>query len=114
MTDQQLLEAAAKAAGLAVESWIAWGGAWAYHREAPANEEGEFPIFRWDPLEDDGDAFRLAVKLRMDVVQFTIAVRVSAPQLPDDYYLAHDADPLAATRRAVVRAAAAMAQGEQP
>lgn len=71
-----------------------------------------------NPLERDDLALRLAVKLGMCVTQF---LRTSYPphvmvgfktgpdsgsNLTED----HDADPYAATRRAIVRAAAAMVQ----
>ena len=61
----------------------------------------------WNSLEDDGDAFRLAVKLNMnlDVIdgssgaQLLHVVWCSEP---------HHGNPLAATRRAITRAAAAI------
>jgi hypothetical protein len=72
----------------------------------------------WDPLQDDGDAFRLAVKLQLRVIppedEFGLdraSVRVPGMR---DLVDAFDKDPYVATRRAIVRAAAAMAQGEQP
>jgi hypothetical protein len=62
----------------------------------------------WNPLTDDGDALRLAVKLKMKVEGWfngelecaradCKAALVSEP---------HSGDPYAATRRAIVRAAA--------
>ncbi len=88
MTDRALLEKAARAAGYDV----AW-------REAN--------IGLWNPLTDDGDALRLAVKLRMDV--FTAVngcyVELGKEQVSEKNF----ADPYAATRRAIVRAAAAIA-----
>ena len=112
MTDRELLEAAARAAGNSAS--------WDCEELADSDSTGQGMFFDgkrtpdnskyWNPLTCDGDAFRLMVQLRMDVVQFKSAVRVSSPQ--DDFYLEHDADPYAATRRAIVRAAASMAQGE--
>jgi len=61
----------------------------------------------WNPLTDDGDALRLAVKLRLDVDcmggDVVVAYQVithshAAEQIGHDHY--------AATRRAIVRAAA--------
>jgi hypothetical protein len=57
----------------------------------------------WNPLEDDGDALRLAVKLGMDIRIYGTDVRVAccgviAMEGPPDLY--------AATRRAITRAAA--------
>ena len=65
----------------------------------------------WNPLTDDGDALRLAVKLRIDVFFHASRVEghVAGGRIPpvraierEDY----GDDPLAATRRAIVRAAA--------
>ena len=68
----------------------------------------------WNPLEDDGDALRLAVKLEMDI-------EITKDQLNDKWvwvYLGRHAltescgnDPYAATRRAIVRAAAEIGRG---
>lgn len=100
-TDRELLEKAALAAGYQVnlladnpEHWYRW--------DTPAK-------MVWNPLADDGDALRLAVKLRMDIAQFTEGVRVNAAD-GDDCYESHGSDPHAATRRAIVRAAAVLAQ----
>ncbi len=109
MTDRELLELAAKAAGIRME----WGGNpqdW-----QPMYYEGK--TYRaWNPLTDDGDALRLAVRLGLDI---TIdAPRESEPytdvvgfMCDDSIQLVevnepHDDDPYAATRRAIVRAAA--------
>jgi hypothetical protein len=111
MSDRELLEAAAKAAG------IHWD---------PAAEAWYFPpaTFRkdWNPLTDDGDALRLAVKLGIDI-DFDFDLATDKPELveayrktpsgehycPDEPY---EPDPYAATRRCIVRAAAAI-KGEQ-
>ena len=88
MTDREYLELAAKAARIE----------WADGHESTGlrNANGTF----WKPLEDDGDALRLAVKLRhelgTDIAQCFGIGRF------DEY----KNDPLAATRRAIVRAAA--------
>lgn len=61
----------------------------------------------WNPIDDDGDALRLAVKLRLWVGQHEDGVTVS------DLYARftvieedHGTDDISATRRAIVRAAA--------
>lgn len=100
-TDKELLELAAKAAGIKgkYQEWspepgqknfgIAKNGAWAY----------------WNPLTNDGDALRLAVKLKLALFtseKWCEAIRSDIPvcaELPGE-------DPYAATRRAIVRAAA--------
>lgn len=66
-----------------------------------------FQIY-WNPLVDDGDALRLAVKLHLDVCFGAnyVTVRGSA-QMPT---VNNDNDPYAATRRAIVRAAAAIGE----
>lgn len=92
--DRKILELAAKAAGydfITVEEhdtgdWIAaWKG-----RES----------IDWNPLTDDGDALRLAVKLQMDLSLTEFSAWVN------DSIDCTDTDPYAATRRAIVIAAA--------
>lgn len=90
MTDRELLEMAAKAANY------------------PANYETSLGRF-WNPLTDDGDALRLAVKLNMAVdirkgEPWTDAVAACGLNCREH----HNGDPSAATRRAIVRAAAAI------
>ena len=98
MTDRELLALAAKAAG------IAWNGR----------------IDSWNPLTDDGDALRLAVKLRLDLHFEFNGLGGSTPIVEvffdrDDLDMSRKCemqdctnDPYAATRRAIVRAAAAI------
>lgn len=59
----------------------------------------------WNPLTDDGDALRLAVRLRM-LVEIDKCHAMVNGNIED---LTGDADPFAATRRAIVRAAAELA-----
>ena len=60
----------------------------------------------WNPLEDDGDAFRLSVKLGL-AVTCTLSAKTSWAGIHCyDFAEDHGDDPLAATRRAIVRAAA--------
>jgi hypothetical protein len=102
MTDKDLLEKAAKAAGIEIE-WY-----------APNVEVWDFAqIPNWNPLIDDGDALRLAVKLKMSMVLDSGGFKgkttwVRAPQTEKTEY--HESDPYAATRRAIVRAAAAISE----
>jgi len=105
MTDRELLENAAKAAGIVV-SWDRELNKMFF--DAPSKEFGRCGI-TFDPLADDGDALRLAVKLRLWVGQHEDGVTVS------DLYARftvieedHGTDDIAATRRAIVRAAAAI------
>ena len=115
MTDRELLEAAAKAAGIDVPAkespWSGicssgFSGAW-----WDVSGGGDGTKFRqWSPLTDDGDALRLAVKLGISttheprqglVYADVVETRIAAEQLYGD-------DSYAATRRAIVRAAAAI------
>lgn len=106
MTDGELLEAAAKAAGYAIESYNADGSCWACVDAAPMNSDGEPPIFKWHPRDDDGDALRLAVRLRISLDMLTHIVDATTGTV-----MCHEPwgdDHNAATRRAIFRAAAAM------
>ena len=101
MTDRELLEQAAKAAGYKCE----------IH---PLDPEPHRPAYwiGWNPLTDDGDALRLAVKLGIkdyfSVEVQTTCVQATAVELWEhcEYEECKTQDPYAATRRAIVRAAA--------
>jgi len=90
MTDRELLEMAAKAAG---REWLS------YHLTKGMccrdDSYGGLIEYYWNPLTDDGDAMRLAVKLGIDI---------SGVQLK--YWDKTSKNPYAATRRAIVLAAA--------
>jgi hypothetical protein len=58
MTDRELLEWAAKAAGIQFQ-WDTWANA-----PLIVNEEG-IDTRTWNPLNDDGDTLRLAMKLHI-------------------------------------------------
>jgi len=100
-TDRELLETAAKAATL--------GTPIAYDKHAGVCFEWGDGF--WNPLTDDGDALRLAVRLRMNVETWIHSdsewARVSCQEALVDE--PHGNDPGRATRRAIVRAAAVMA-----
>lgn len=108
MDDRTMLELAAKACG-----WV-WHPAGDLDENAagwidPATGNVHWEDI-WSPLTDDGDALRLAVKLGIDIQQFVSTRMVEAWKHPhqacgEDY----GADPCSATRRAIVRAAAAIA-----
>lgn len=117
MTDRELLEMAAKAAGLPVEFDAAVGVWWPCGRD----EDGDVAEY-WNPLEDDGDAFRLAVKLGMEVYVDTHprgcacteaqSHTHSTPKNAMRSIVNHDADVYAATRRAIVIAAAEVGKAQ--
>jgi hypothetical protein len=97
MHDIRLLEAAARAAGLPWDQWVIDGDD------------------SWNPLTDDGDALRLAVKLRLNVnfeewdgAEYACAVPHNSHHGQDEVI---DDDADAAARRAIVRAAAALLKG---
>ncbi len=104
-SDRELLEKAAKAAGMVLGAWHEPMQAFLYRSIEPGSG-------RWNPLTDDGDALRLAVKLRLSVVIRDDDIRVNARLNDDKKREFCGDDPYAATRRAIVRAAAAI--GEQP
>ena len=99
MTDRELLEMAAKAAG--IDLW---------HEDVFTNgltqKVSDNGVLRWNPLTDDGDALRLAVKLRMSVFHSLSDVYVVDDDGDIEVEEGHKRDPLAATRRAIVRTAA--------
>ena len=102
MTDRELLELAAKAAGIKFSE--IGGGA----RYAPQPGIMQ-PYVPWNPLTDDGDALRLAVQLRIDVrIDNTTTLCYASNGLHQQACEKHTdyADPFRATRRAIVRAAA--------
>lgn len=100
ITDRELLELAAKAAGIAV-SYIGPQGV--YSRKTDCNV--------WDPLTDDGDALRLAVKLGIGL-EFVQGVLVIAGfRRNHEDRRDHNDDLNTATRRAIVRAAAEIGKG---
>lgn len=104
MTDRELLELAAKAAGYDVE--VTPRGDF-YLREVDA--DGLMQVAIWNPLQFDGDALRLAVLLSMRV-STDMAAAEASPLLSDisEVVLFSECggDPYATTRRAIVRAAA--------
>lgn len=114
MTDRELLEAAAKAAGMRLSShqgsdeqmkksglWMARG----YANPITGSRD-------WNPLADDGDALRLAVQLQISIDPRDESVCAMSK---DNKVCIIESGKFgllqAATRRAIVRAAAAMAEG---
>jgi len=103
VTDRELLELAAKAAGIELV-WHGDADPWCFAETVAG--------IKWNPRDDDGDALRLAVKLGLDVEMhggnsthpyvcaFDCERNIAEEVQPED------GDPLAATRRAIVRAAA--------
>jgi len=65
---------------------------------------------RWSPLTDDGDALRLAVKLDITLYQYGHEVSACNERGTVNESVEKVGDPYAATRRAIVRAAAAIGE----
>jgi len=131
MTDRELIELAAKAAG-----WTWWRSKHGYwNLTAPDGRQHDachnWPAFDastgeklaeptvydalievgFVPLTDDGDAVRLAVKLKLDVFFHPsyVEAHIAGGRNPPIHHIArelYDADPYAATRRAITKAAA--------
>jgi hypothetical protein len=107
--DRELLNLAAKAAGI---EFLDWRDSWSDY-SGPAWRTVNREL--WNPLTDDGDALRLAVELN---------ISISRPVVGDSHYgtyaVSHDqtvdlrepdkGNPYAATRLAIVRAAAAIGE----
>lgn len=99
MTDRELLELAAKAAGIQIKAIIGdtfW---------TPTG-------LTWNALTDDADAFRLAGRLELDVMHRVVGgkrveVLPAGGPLIQEFY---EGEPYAAARRAIVRAAAEVAR----
>ena len=110
-TDRELLELAAKAIGLEIKPTEV--------KNVTAQEDDRFigyltkpeqwPRGWFDPLTDDGDALRLAVDLRMSISyglrENTVYVGTAETAPWREVALSEQGIP-AATRRAIVRAAA--------
>ena len=116
MKDRELLELAALAVGYKYSD-IEFSGESGLQLLAPE------PRNNWNPLIEDGDAFRLAVKLEIDLSFYTEREAKVYAQTKhvlgydtenNPSYQAHEyhkelyegSNPLNATRRAIVRAAA--------
>lgn len=113
LTDKELIELAAKAAG--------HEGKWQrdtnfvqeryYFEFLLYNNQGMMTGFEWNPLREAGDALRLAVKLQLEIRPGPGAVSVSNVCYGDPLsFVWYDGDPQKATRRAIVMAAAKIAK----
>lgn len=103
MTDLELLELAAKAAGVEITAIVKEG--------VPHRFGGGY----WNPLTDDGDALRLAVALKIGADCFVDGDRMENccawcnhrdVRGFHRHYEPYGNDPMAATRRAIVIVAA--------
>jgi hypothetical protein len=111
MNDRKLLELAAKAAGLEIVNMET--------KDCLAIKTNYCNHDYWNPLTDDGDALRLVVKLNL----FLFHAWTHAEGVPLANVMVQNAEqtvtcgeikgdnPCAATRRAIVRAAAEIGKG---
>ena len=109
MDDRELLELAARADGRVLK-WKLGFHQITLPPSVPYFEVGGL-IQYWNPLKDDGDALRLAVKLGLDLLIYADgaeALSKTASPILEDAYKDHGMDVCAATRRAIVRAAASI------
>ena len=103
MTDREMLELAAKAGGYARHEYV-----------ENSARDGRVVTGHYDsllevcinPLTDDGDALRLAVKLGIEVWRVPGKAMANGPHISPRISEPNGSDPYAATRRAIVRAAA--------
>lgn len=107
--DRELLEAAATAAGYTIR-----GGNQVVEIRGVKYFIGRTEGKGWNPLEDDADAFRLMVDCGIHVRFYGATI---CCETMEGQYLADEVDPIGdmytATRRAIVRAAAAMSEGQE-
>ena len=103
MTDRELLELAAKAAGINIFDWTPGG---------QPTTNGKYTGI-WNPITDDGDALRLAVDLRMEIDHnhaadqvLWVSVRAAGQRPCSIEEFEDDEHRRSATRRAITRAAA--------
>lgn len=99
MTDKELLELAAKAAGIEEQIFIPLTQPYGYY---------------WNPLTSNADAFQLMVKLSIRVRPYVGNEDDFTTVTFDDHdrmTLDHNGDALAATRRLITMAAAEIGKG---
>ena len=117
--DETLLELAAKAAGYEkyTSHWLGRDSFVTYKKEIYSELRecrvmAEYTM-NWNPLTDDGDALRLAVKLEISIAFGVHATTINCEvydwaedEVLIDWQEDGRKDPYAATRRAITRAAA--------
>ena len=97
MDDKELLEMAALAYNANNPSWF----------EYPFEAFRKGFLSKWNPLENDGDAFRLSVLLKLRIDQsYVYEMKVMVGNGDTWVIEKYNGEQLTATRRAIVRAAA--------
>lgn len=116
MTDRELLDLAAKAAQLPIEWRADYVSVHDFTSEQPRHIVSGFTSYvydnEWNPLTNDGDALRLAAQLRLTISwdrfdddDYAIVTPPNSHQGQGQDCMV-DQSPYAATRLAIVRAAA--------
>jgi len=105
MEDRELLELAAKAAGIDIY-WNDVAGAY-LHNVPAGSRPGLTGLVAWKPLRDDGDALRLAFTLEMSVDMYGCIIGYSEDS---QYEFENTTGDLANVRRAIVEVAAYLAR----
>lgn len=99
--DREMLEMAARAAGYELALPASPGMRWSGEDQA---------YIDWNPLKDNGDAFRLAVKLGIGLLPEAVGVRKGTAICHEGFgwhiFDGLPDDPLAAARLAICKAAA--------
>ncbi len=119
--DREMLELAAKAADMEIFRWEESKPRTAVVKGKRFVSSDEF--FYWAPLDDDGDAFRLAVKLKIHCYQYSFPgqmrngywamngyVQATRKDIDERAAIEND-DRYAATRLAIVLVAAEIGRG---
>lgn len=106
-TDKELLELAARAAGYQFDSTDPF--------EICIPHKGGDNYYEWNPLTDDGDALRLAVKMRfeLNVEDYGASVREYKTRCWTAFEAHLHGGIEAATRRAIVVAAAEIERAKE-
>ena len=107
--DRELLELAAKAGGYDV----VWNEHWqCFQHRNPSPDKFGNVHHQWIPMDDDGDALRIAVKLRLEIINDSYMV-VARQRNPHKHGAQESLgiDDCKATRMAIVRAAAEIGRG---
>ncbi|MES2950242.1 MAG: hypothetical protein V4858_16995 [Pseudomonadota bacterium] len=116
MGEREMLELAARAAGIA----LAGDGVNGIFYDALMGCVDADSDRHWNPLEDDGDALRLAVRLNMDVDIGRRVISVAWFDAEGNVFELKEpgeksgAEPFSATRRAITRAAAEIGKAIAP
>jgi hypothetical protein len=115
MKDGKLLELAAKVAGIKITRSRLDDPVCMDMLTEQSQRNGSERLGPWNPLTDDGDALRLAVKLQIQITpgtynkdEFTAYNSARHVEAHERYWALQD--EYAATRRAIVRAAAELAR----